>query len=266
MKLIYHYHILFIIFNICIVKISDHLSVNRGLYSHHGIYYKKNKVIHFTGEPLSGHPAVIRVDHIDDFAKGDNIEIVYYKKCFPPKETIYRSEVCLGESDYSIISNNCEHFCQWCKIGIHYSEQVETKKNIIIPIGILATIDECFKIISRERKLRRKLRNETKQLLLKEKEKTKALEKHLANIKMELLYQISLANEIIEKSMSVNSKFHKERIKINKAINKLYNELLILLNMNITNPDPDDRYVENILFLLRQIRFLSEKQFKSLII
>lgn len=247
------------------MKIADHIFVYRFLYSHHGIYYSKNKVIHFTGEPLSGQPAVIRIDHIDDFAKGDKIELVSYTKCFPPKETIYRAEVCLGESDYSLISNNCEHFCKWCKTGMHISDQVESKKHpgapidiFAAPIAIYATIKECKKIIFREKKLRLEMRNVTKQLILNEIEKSKAFEKHLAKIKMELLYKIALAKDIIKNSKTANLKFHKERLKINKALIKYSEELLNLLNTNEIKPDSDSKNSENVLFLLRQIRFLLE--------
>lgn len=45
-----------------------------------------------------------------------------------PEETIKRAKSRLGENNYNVATNNCEHFAIWCKTGISKSEQV---KNII---------------------------------------------------------------------------------------------------------------------------------------
>jgi hypothetical protein len=31
----------------------------------------------------------------------------------------------IGENNYRLLSNNCEHFCEWCLRGEHRSEQVD---------------------------------------------------------------------------------------------------------------------------------------------
>lgn len=40
-------------------------------------------------------------------------------------ETVKRAKSKLGEADYHLVFNNCEHFAVWCKTGMHRSEQVE---------------------------------------------------------------------------------------------------------------------------------------------
>lgn len=45
---------------------------------------------------------------------------------YTPEETIERAKSKLGEDEYSLIFNNCEHFAIWCKTGISESRQIET--------------------------------------------------------------------------------------------------------------------------------------------
>jgi hypothetical protein len=39
--------------------------------------------------------------------------------------TLRRAMSRLGEHNYNLLFNNCEHFAHWCKTGRHRSEQVE---------------------------------------------------------------------------------------------------------------------------------------------
>ncbi|ESK41255.1 hypothetical protein P256_00244 [Acinetobacter nectaris CIP 110549] len=52
-------------------------------------------------------------------------------KIYSPKEVVERARSRLGEKNYSLLTNNCEHFAVWCKTGVKGSKQVE---------GILETI------------------------------------------------------------------------------------------------------------------------------
>lgn len=45
-------------------------------------------------------------------------------KYFSNEETIKRAKSRLGENQYSLYSNNCEHFAIWCRTGISDSQQV----------------------------------------------------------------------------------------------------------------------------------------------
>jgi len=45
--------------------------------------------------------------------------------CSAPRVTLRRAMSRLGEQNYNLLFNNCEHFAHWCKTGRHRSEQVE---------------------------------------------------------------------------------------------------------------------------------------------
>lgn len=44
----------------------------------------------------------------------DYLKIVEYR-LYTPKETLARARSRIGESNYNLFSNNCEHFALWCK-------------------------------------------------------------------------------------------------------------------------------------------------------
>jgi exonuclease VII large subunit len=45
--------------------------------------------------------------------------------CSPVGVTLRRAMGRLGEQNYNLLFNNCEHFAHWCKTGRHRSAQVE---------------------------------------------------------------------------------------------------------------------------------------------
>ncbi|BAY27025.1 hypothetical protein NIES2100_68460 [Calothrix sp. NIES-2100] len=104
---------------------GDHIFYHCGTYEHHGIYcgdisYKnkvyQNVVIHFEGKFKKGQ---IRGVSFEKFAKEHDIYVVQYKKgsCFSRSLVIERAISKLGEPDYNLFANNCEHFAHWCKTG-----------------------------------------------------------------------------------------------------------------------------------------------------
>jgi hypothetical protein len=44
---------------------------------------------------------------------------------FSPTEIAQRARSRVGENQYHILKNNCEHFCHWCRTGRSRSSQVE---------------------------------------------------------------------------------------------------------------------------------------------
>ncbi len=56
----------------------------------------------------------------DKFRNDDDILYIY-----SPEETVARAKSLIGEDQYNLITNNCEHFAIWCKTGAHKSYQVE---------------------------------------------------------------------------------------------------------------------------------------------
>jgi len=110
-------------------KRGDHLRVNRIFYWHHGIYAGEGRVIHFSGEPAEKAHAQIRYDSYEKFAQRGKVEPVEYSRCNSPDETIRIAEGFLHKKDYGLFSNNCEHFCSYCKTRKKRSPQVENTKS-----------------------------------------------------------------------------------------------------------------------------------------
>ena len=102
---------------------ADHLQVPRqhGLFNHHGIDLGDGTVAHY----LEGR-AILR-SPLEEFSRGQPLSVVGYNPddCSAPRVTLRRAMSRLGEQNYNLLFNNCEHFAHWCKTGLHRSEQVE---------------------------------------------------------------------------------------------------------------------------------------------
>ena len=109
-------------------KRGDHLRVDRVFYWHHGIFTGEGRVIHFSGEPAEKEDAQIRYDSYEKFAQRGKVEPVEYSRCNSPDETIRIAEGFLHKKDYGLFSNNCEHFCSYCKTHKRRSAQVENTR------------------------------------------------------------------------------------------------------------------------------------------
>ena len=113
---------------------GDQIRVNRGMYTHHGIFISEERVIHFAppGNTDVLDPSKARVINtsLDEFLKGGVLEVRVYtdeelKRKRSPKAVVAEAVAHLGEGGYNIISNNCEHFSNLCAFGMKESNQVE---------------------------------------------------------------------------------------------------------------------------------------------
>ncbi len=141
---------------------GDHLFVNRlgGIYSHHGIDCGDGAVIHF-GAPNSYTPRAVSTIPLAAFARGDEVQVRDYSAFFAaveqgaaagdvlhsanlqlnrvldalrgisvkdldfsPDAIVARARSRLGERNFNLWLNNCEHFASWCVTGISSSEQI----------------------------------------------------------------------------------------------------------------------------------------------
>lgn len=84
-----------------------------GIYEHHGIDCGDGTVIHF--RKLD--EATIARTSIVEFAMGRQIFVKDYPVCYIPDIVVTRAESRLGEQNYNLLTNNCEHFATWCKTG-----------------------------------------------------------------------------------------------------------------------------------------------------
>lgn len=102
---------------------ADHLQVPRqhGLFNHHGIDLGDGSVAHY----LEGREILRSAS--EDFSLGQPLSVVPYPEggCSPDGVCLRRAMGRLGEQNYNLLFNNCEHFAHWCKTGRHRSSQVE---------------------------------------------------------------------------------------------------------------------------------------------
>ena len=50
---------------------------------------------------------------------------------YSPQETVERARSCIGQGEYDLLTQNCEHFAMWCKTGAKESAQVERLEEIL---------------------------------------------------------------------------------------------------------------------------------------
>lgn len=91
--------------------LGDHLYVQRKGYTHHGIYIGNNKIIHYKRE------IGITFDTLEAFALNAKIHIKNSPKTYSNAEIIVRARSRVGENNYNVFKNNCEHFARWCRSG-----------------------------------------------------------------------------------------------------------------------------------------------------
>lgn len=144
-----------------------------GLYEHYAVYIGDGKVVHYSGNGTDFNGGIcIRKDSLKNFLKeDDDYFVLFFDKTFPSprkiyvkqisilndvtfhrplslpegekmkiysaKDTIARALSRLGESQYNLVTNNCEHFAIWCKTGMGQSYQV---KNVINLLGVCCEI------------------------------------------------------------------------------------------------------------------------------
>lgn len=106
---------------------GDHVYVNRGLYSHHGIDMGDGRIIHYVKACDSYLTGIVSTTSFFEFAQGDynSVQIGPRVEPFNPDLIISRAVERLGKKDYEILFNNCEHFTNYCKTGKEESSQIE---------------------------------------------------------------------------------------------------------------------------------------------
>ena len=108
---------------------SDQIYVMRplvginGVYQHHGIDYGDGTVIHYR---KMGDEAGVERTSLETFSWGNPIHPVYHAQVDPDHVVMARAESRLGERQYDLFFNNCEHFATWCKTGRRESAQLSS--------------------------------------------------------------------------------------------------------------------------------------------
>ena len=140
---------------------GDIIGVDRGIYQHYGIYAGEDQVIHYTSDASDLDPenAEIQETTLERFLRDESEYFILegFEICssgeaaqaaeketkarrkknagkrpaeeegpaaFTPEEVVERAQSRMGERNYNLLVNNCEHFAVWCKTGISDSKQV----------------------------------------------------------------------------------------------------------------------------------------------
>lgn len=106
---------------------SDQIFVMRplagigGVYQHHGIDGGDGTVIHYR---KMGDDAQVERTSLETFSWGNRIHTVYHGTVDADDVVMARAESRMGERQYDLFFNNCEHFATWCKTGRRESAQL----------------------------------------------------------------------------------------------------------------------------------------------
>lgn len=105
---------------------GDHLVSPRTGYSHHGLYLGNQCVIHYAGISDKLTDGSIMPTSLESFCQGNGYSVIDHPdRIFDREASILRAYSRMGEQQYSLAFNNCEHFVNWCIEGEQASEQIE---------------------------------------------------------------------------------------------------------------------------------------------
>jgi Lecithin retinol acyltransferase len=106
--------------------LGSHLVTPRRGYLHHGIYVGARKVVHYAGFAHGLRRGPVEEVPVAHFASGERVWVRSEARSdFDVREVIGRARSRVGEDRYRLLTNNCEHFCEWCLHGTARSFQVE---------------------------------------------------------------------------------------------------------------------------------------------
>lgn len=104
------------------IYVYRNLAQLNGVYKHYGIDCGDGTVIHYR-KPSE----TIEQTSLFTFSRGNPVYVAEYGDGFGyiPDVVVERAKSRLGEQEYNLLFNNCEHLANWCKTGINNSKQVK---------------------------------------------------------------------------------------------------------------------------------------------
>ena len=106
--------------------LGSHLVTPRRGFAHHGIYVGRGNVIHYKSLVRKFCRGPVEEVSLARFAQEQTIWVrSHTTPRFDGTEVTRRARSRLGEDRYRLLSNNCEHFCEWCLRDEHRSYQLE---------------------------------------------------------------------------------------------------------------------------------------------
>jgi hypothetical protein len=108
------------------LALGAHLTTPRWGFVHHGLYVGNGRVIHYAGFKAWLRRGPVEEVSLAEFAGGRALQVhTHLAARYSGLAAVRRARSRLGEDRYRFLSNNCEHFVQWCLSGISRSSQVE---------------------------------------------------------------------------------------------------------------------------------------------
>lgn len=106
--------------------LGAHLVTPRRGYTHHGIYVGQGRVVQYAGLARGLRTGPVEEVSLEQFADGHALRIRgEASPCFDGAEVVRRARCRIGENRYHLLTNNCEHFCEWCLRAEPRSYQVD---------------------------------------------------------------------------------------------------------------------------------------------
>jgi Lecithin retinol acyltransferase len=121
--------------------IAAHLVSPRGMYSHHGIYTGRSRVIHYSGLSSGFRSGPVEEVSLKAFSRGRAVRVRSERILSERSEVVRRARTRLGENQYRLFSNNCKHFCTWCicgptrEGGSRGQKRVSIYKTMAVPVA-----------------------------------------------------------------------------------------------------------------------------------
>jgi Lecithin retinol acyltransferase len=106
--------------------LGAHVVTPRFGFSHHGIYVGDGNVVHYGALIYDVIRKPVEEVSLECFAQQRPVFVVDHDETtLSEEEVIRRARSRLGEGSYRLLTNNCEHFCEWVLHGEARSFQVE---------------------------------------------------------------------------------------------------------------------------------------------
>ena len=107
-------------------RLGSHLVAARRGFTHHGIYVGHGNVVHYKSAVGGLARGPVEEVSLARFSLGRAIWIrAHASPRFSGPEVARRARSRIGENHYRLLTNNCEHFCEWCVQDEQRSFQVE---------------------------------------------------------------------------------------------------------------------------------------------
>ncbi|MBP2032234.1 hypothetical protein J2Z42_000899 [Clostridium algifaecis] len=108
-----------------IIGISDEYMGYK--YDHYGIYVGNNRVIHYCSSNWKVSNTQIQETSIYPYFNKNKFFVLDLGNAakFSSYKTVKMARSRLGEKNYNLLQNNCEHFAVWCKTGNSKSYQLD---------------------------------------------------------------------------------------------------------------------------------------------